>query len=419
MTHTKPHVAVPQSDEVSARGTRVQHGATTNRRTGAVKLAARFLTAMAIVSLAIMYIATRDQLPDASAATGKINVLNVGTCYATDATAFAKGECLDGTNDAYDVAGRKDITKADPLYATYAVDPKTSAESPRAIVYNGDLIKISIKDDGRDKRTGVLYPVTVDGAGSIAGREDSVLTANDAYKARIKRSVGDDFDVTLASSTAYFDVTFSGTTLGTHVRRSGIKHVGLRGAGNGENPIAPIHDNDGHGMKLGRVKLFGFLQSAGGTDLVPTDDDDFIDLTSRIELDEDYGCIPDPTKTDPDKECRGDPPWFHAQFNVDEGEQITVMYVYYETSEQEEIVGGKKKVNYLGFDHPTDDDEDVAADLSAEAPAFVGDEDPVELQEPEGHLGISWCRWRERDTEPLVEGDWAFHWDVRRIPPAH
>ena len=42
------------------------------------------------------------------------------------------------------------------LYATYAYDPKTASDEPRVIMQDADLIKISISDSGRDKRTGVL-----------------------------------------------------------------------------------------------------------------------------------------------------------------------------------------------------------------------------------------------------------------------
>ena len=355
-----------------------------------MKLAARFLTAMAIVSLAIMYIATRDQLPNASAATGVINALNVGTCYATDETAFAKGDCLDGSNNAYDVAGRKDITKTDPLYSTYAVDPKTSAENPRAIVFNGDLLKISVKDDGRDKRTGVIYAVTQDGAsGTISDRVEDIKTTHATeITAVIRRSVGNDFQegnssIELTSETAYFDISGPSAIDGTHVRRGAKHRHNWRGTTREVMPIAPIHDNTGHGMKTGRVKLFGFLQPIGGSDLSPGDIDDFMDLSSRVTLDEDYGCIPDPTETDPDGGCRGDSPWFDAQYQVDEDQRITVMYIYYETSEQEEIAGGKTKANYVGHDANGDgdfeDEGDIAPDSeveNAEAPAFIGDEDP-------------------------------------------
>ena len=101
-------------------------------------------------------------------------MLNVGTCYTTNTDAFAVGACKDGQLDeltqwttirndsdsAYNVGGRDSITKVDTVYATYAIDPKTSGDQPRAILKNSDLIKISIEDSGRDKRTGVLYAVS-------------------------------------------------------------------------------------------------------------------------------------------------------------------------------------------------------------------------------------------------------------------
>lgn len=356
-----------------------------------MKLAARFLTAMAIVSLAIMYIATRDQLPDASAATGVINALNVGTCYATNETAFAKGDCLDGTNNAYDVAGRKDITKNDPLYATYAVDPKTSAENPRAIVFNGDLLKISIKDDGRDKRSGVIYAVTQDGGtNTIMARRDALRgTDASSYASTIRNSVGSDFqtgndNIELTSEMARFVISGLSAEAGTHIRSGGIHTFNWGGdSGVDVNPIAPIHDNTGHGMKTGRVKLFGFLQDDEDSLVVPADATDFVDLSSRVSLDEDYGCIPDPTRTDPDGGCRNNLPWFDAQFEVDDDRRITVMYVYYETSEQEEIVGGATKADYQGHDADGDgdftDEGDIEATLHADTqpPSFIGDEDPT------------------------------------------
>ena len=268
MTQTKPNVAAPLNLEEATRGTRIRHGATNNRRTGAVKIAARFLTAMAIVSLAIVYVATRDNLPEATAATGVINALNVGTCYATDETAFAKGDCMmDGSGTAYDVAGRKDITKADPLYATYAVDPKTSAESPRAILYNGDLIKISIKDQGRDKRTGVLYAVDGGGGAGAPAREALLDDGANDFGTVIARVSGinppmddrgteddaTDDTVTLSNqTTTMFTVGDNG-----HVKESGEERMALGGGGSvaAMYPIAPIHDDNGHGMKLGKVTL--------------------------------------------------------------------------------------------------------------------------------------------------------------------
>ena len=369
MTHTKPHVAVPQSDEVSARGTRVQHGATTNRRTGAVKLAARFLTAMAIVSLAIMYIATRDQLPDASAATGKINALNVGTCYASDEDEFRKTDCLHGLSAAYDVAGRKDVTETDVLYATYAVDPRTSADQPRAILFNADLIRVSIKDPGRDKRIGVLYGV---GAGGTLGTLDGHLegngegsTANDDYLTVIKRELDEDAladglytapveadaDAGRLAVSEKFDLSSLNTGFigpsGGRINQSGEVQLTLDGAEEAANPIAPINDDDNHGLKLGKVRFFGFLQANTGTESVPSaTTESFRDISRHLPLDEDYGCPVDPTLADPDANCANSPPWVRVNASVPTGKSLTIMYVYYETSKREVIVGGRTKKQY-------------------------------------------------------------------------
>ena len=314
-----------------------------------MKLAARFLTAMAIVSLAIMYIATRDQLPDASAATGTINALNVGTCYATDKSEFKKSDCMDGGDAAYDVAGRKDITDAEMLYATYAVDPRTSAESPRAILFNSDLVRISIKDQGRDKRTGVLYGVgdatRVATLNGLVGTNGDDAASYDNYLDRITAAVGvqslgalytapvtEDLTVTpqvmgvdenlvLSSTNTGFDVAEN--TAG-HITVSGDRRIRLVGSENTANPIAPINDDDGHGLKLGRVKFFGFLQNNTLLDtppvplsLVPTADTQaFKDISSHLELDEDYGCKTNPQSDDPDEGCANRAPWVRVGANV-------------------------------------------------------------------------------------------------------
>ena len=51
---------------------------------------------------------------------------------------------------------RDEVSEVSELYATYAYDPKTASNEPRVILADSDLIKISIADSDRDKRTGVL-----------------------------------------------------------------------------------------------------------------------------------------------------------------------------------------------------------------------------------------------------------------------
>ena len=376
-----------------------------------MKLAARFLTAMAIVSLAMMYIATRDQLPDAYAETGKINALNVGTCYATDEDEFRKTDCLHGAGtDAYDVAGRKDVTETEDLYATYAVDPRTSAESPRAILYNADLIRVSIKDPGRDKRIGVLYGAgAVSGLGTlsslvggdgvmgqtfdnylsvITGAIDVDALADGLYTAPVEA----DSTATPPTDAAPADLNLSSTTSGFAVEgsangiitQSGQIQLTLGGgADRAANPIAPIHDDDNYGLKLGKVKFFGFLQDDGDGEIAPTTDTEaFRDISTYLPLDEDYGCEVNPTLEDPDDACEGRPPWVKVRASVPTGKDLTVMFVYYETSEREEIVGGRSKAEYdadaivTGPGNPTADPvvPPTTDRFDAEDPGFSSDE---------------------------------------------
>ena len=101
--------------------------------------------------------------PTADAATGTIHALNVGTCLTTDLATFEDEMCK-LSQSADDAQGqpavawevREEVEEVSTLYATYAYDPKTASDEPRVIMQDADLIKISISDSGRDKRTGVL-----------------------------------------------------------------------------------------------------------------------------------------------------------------------------------------------------------------------------------------------------------------------
>ena len=131
-----------------------------------MQLSSRILTALAVLILAVAVVAVRAGSPGTvEAATGTIDVLNVGTCYATDTEVFDAGDCDSGEVDEmgakadYNVAGRDEVAEAGTVYATYAHDPKTAPDSPRAVLEKSNLIKISISDSGRDRRTPVLLPV--------------------------------------------------------------------------------------------------------------------------------------------------------------------------------------------------------------------------------------------------------------------
>ena len=60
-----------------------------------MQLSSRILTALAVLILAVAVVAVRAGSPEtAEAATGTIDVLNVGTCFATDDEVFEASDCV-------------------------------------------------------------------------------------------------------------------------------------------------------------------------------------------------------------------------------------------------------------------------------------------------------------------------------------
>ena len=96
---------------------------------------------------------------DVSAATGTIDALNVGACTTTNADVLNEDHCTQ-RNARYQGEELGDAIEVDTLYATYSHDPTTGAEAPRAIIKDGDLLRISITDKDRDRRDPVVVTPT-------------------------------------------------------------------------------------------------------------------------------------------------------------------------------------------------------------------------------------------------------------------
>ena len=325
-----------------------------------MQLSSRILTALAVLILAVAVVAVRAGSPGTvEAATGTINVLNVGTCYTTDTDVFAVGNCNDGdaldndgdaeTGDGYNVAGRDAITKVDSVFATYAIDPKTSGDEPRAIAKNSDVIKISIEDKGRDKRTGKIYAV-----GNVVGELST--DATDIQQTVISSTLDDLVDELLEdhdtsdTTPSVVQLTSTDATFATErtpITSSGNSVLRLTGAGSTMHPMAPKDD--------GKVFWFGT-----GPDPANPGGTIFRDLTDEfIVLDEDAygGSFED-----------GIAPWMRVSAQIPQGATVTVQYIYYQTSEQEDLVGGGKSNAY------TD---------RASEPVFVDDEVVDEATNPD------------------------------------
>ena len=301
-----------------------------------MQLSSRILTALAVLILAVAVVAVRAGSPGTvEAATGTINVINVGTCYTTDTDVFNAADCNDGDADdqkgypgegdpsGYEVAGRDAATKADSVFATYSIDPKTSGDEPRAILVNADLIKINIEDKGRDKRTGVLYAVGTPVDRSDGQRWNPAPDAAETAGGLIDRVLGDKLakDIVdengMVTLTEPATATFDGPDAG--ITRSSLYQYVLTGVGSTLHPMAPKDD--------GKVSWFG-------TVAVSSADAVFGDLTGEyVNIDEDQytGSVD-----------RGIAPWMRVSVEVPANTTIVVEYIYYQTSEEEELIGGAK-----------------------------------------------------------------------------
>ena len=151
-----------------------------------MQLSARILTALAVLAFAVAIVAGATSANDeVSAATGTIDAMNVGACTTTNADVLGLAHCTQ-KNAFFQQKAIKAAIEVDNLYATYAFDPKNGGQSPRAILEDSDLIRISVKDSGRDRRDPVLVvsadtnfhdgPGGTDGNTSTAGDGDPVQT---------------------------------------------------------------------------------------------------------------------------------------------------------------------------------------------------------------------------------------------------
>ena len=107
-----------------------------------------------------------------------------------------------------------------------------------------------------------------------------------------------------------------------------------------------------------------------GRTLIDADGDnnpDILDLGTYIERDEDFN----PGTRD------SVAPWMRITAALPADVDIDIHYIYYQTSEEEEIVGGLKKSNYVGYTDADDSENNVIAESGLEVvqPVFFDEED--------------------------------------------
>ena len=333
-----------------------------------MQLSARILTALAVLAFTVAVVAGSGVTNEVSAATGTIDALNVGACTTTNSDVLGKSDCTgfgpdgsvleDGVGNTTAFFEQDELSAAvevDELYATYAHDAKTAAEAPRGIIVNADLIKISIKDQDRDRRDPVLIAIT--GGSAVTSREvetdgTAVTTPPDIfsgteadgfnlvgdYVGNLDTDDGGSLEVVADALSVDTDelkevdleVPFIGdraATGDTAYGASGTNTIVFdRPDATGDEdpaPFKPIASQANRGV----VKFFGTVT---GVDRLDTGvASPFRDLSGYVTLDEDVGSGGPNT-----------PPYMVIRVNVPAGEDVTVQVIYYETSDQENLVGG-------------------------------------------------------------------------------
>ena len=369
-----------------------------------MQLSARILTALAVLAFTVAVVAGRGATEEVSAATGTIDAMNVGACTTTNGDALKIADCkigVDGSDGpgntmAFFEANELDeAIEVDELYATYAHDPKTAAEAPRGIIANADLIKISIKDSGRDRRDPVLIatvasdggtaPLTALTSAEVGADGTTALTpAPNVFRATIDTPpvtdppvfdagfvLVDDYESLTGTPPADQTAADDGGSLKVVADSVGVEPGSLSdlvletpyfawnsnpanftasgsytivwGGTGGFEPIAPD----------GKVKFFGCVgdDNADGT---CDAGDVFEDIGGNVKLDEDVVSGEDGT------------PAMVLNVSVPTGGEVILQVIYYETSGIEHLDGGQTYT-----ETETAEDGTTTTTVNSEAPNVI------------------------------------------------
>ena len=331
------------------------------------------LAAVAIAALAASI--SGNTTAQQTAAT--IDLLNVGMCVTTDDSVFKESDCDDGDgNNEFNVGDREDLVERDQVYATYAHDPKSASEQPRAILVNSDLVKVSITDKGRDRRRSVLYPASISATTSY----DTLMNSAVAEYIRDDLIGNSSFAQMLADEDQITEFEDDDTVIfqpshGTDamiIEDSGVhSFIFKKGSSSPDfQPLSSDTQNDA-------VIFFGFTVEEGAGDANKFQADD-VNTAAKIQTlvaaydentDEDEklkilgagGANPS-LIADEDRNTGGGnvPPWLSVLANVPNDKDLVIVAVLYETSDSEVIQGGaqctaRKSVEVQGTPTPQDE----------------------------------------------------------------
>ena len=313
-----------------------------------MQLSARILTALAVLTVAVgMMVTVQTKTPEVSASPGSIAVINVGACVTSSLSKLDQTDCNDHHETfQFEQEGLDDAIERSTIYATYAHDPKTAAEEPRAILQDSDLLKVSITDTDRDTRTGVLISADattaatfldagVDGGTADADGPDNNPSTEDDNNPSRETVVRATLDLTSGDFLPSVDtaVNFERTDESPVQQTEGGPLTITFDTTDDPadfDPVAPTTGTRGDHMRF-----FGTLiDTPGGGTWTPPDDitpGDFIDLEDYVRVDEDVlsgNEISAATAV--------------LLLDVPPEATLTLELIYYETSDIEYIMGGEE-----------------------------------------------------------------------------
>ena len=315
-----------------------------------MQLSARILTALAVLAFVVtIVVGNNSETQEVSAATGTIDALNVGTCSTNNADVFSLAEDCSQKDAFYRQTALDAIIEVDTVYATYAHDPITGDEGPRAIITDGDKLIISVTDKGRDRRDPVLITSAqgtllgedgyFDGDDTAGGIQPTLhsgdlTTTNDVTEPNARKIIGDSLGLPVGTGTvSYSDLPkleqqvqfdFNAGDASTF-GNSGTYEIVFERADAETDKFKPVAKAENNG----KVKFFGRVTDAADVT------GPFRDLGNLISLDEDV--ISGEPDTPPAMTLRVDVP-----DDSDGDSEVHLQVIYYETSGMEYMQGGDK-----------------------------------------------------------------------------
>ena len=345
-----------------------------------MQLSSRILTALAVLILAVAVVAVRAGSPGTvEAATGTIDVLNVGTCYATDTDVFGAGDCDSGEVDEdgdkvdYNVADRDEVAEAGTVYATYAHDPKTAPDSPRAVLENSNLIKISISDSGRDRRTPVLLPAGTAPFGNVenCGGANPACLFNRSADPDIEGDNGGYLQIIQGAYDAELAIDPDvGATMSWQPRDEVTANnaFGISGPGN-QTGITIIRSEPTIEYKPMDIEDESLISFWGRITVDSGTPGELQNLQAHLELDEDVG------SGGAAEEGQDVAPWLSVNKTIPDNASIELMYIVYHTSEWETLIGGNDACAYDPTTSPTCTNLNLSTGLEDRLPDFSNAEE--------------------------------------------